>query len=48
MKKLRLGIVKRDYERVLVRAQPNCSRRSQNFGDVSNLDLPSKAGVVFE
>jgi hypothetical protein len=34
-KELRLGIMKRAFEKLLVKVQPSCSSRPQCFGDDS-------------
>jgi hypothetical protein len=36
-KEIEVGIVKRAYERLLLKVQPSCRRRSQHFGDASTM-----------
>jgi hypothetical protein len=45
-KKLSLGIMKRVYERLLVKVQSNCSRRPQRFGDGRTMEWPPRTAAA--
>ena len=41
-KKLRLGTIRRAYERLLVNVQPSCSKELQHFEDTSTIGWPPR------
>lgn len=45
-KMLKIGIMKRVYERVLVKGQPSCSNGSGSFGDASIMTQPTRRAAA--